>query len=100
MNAFYGTASEPRATSSPSWHVESDVTDLSAGLQTAQTGHAILGNFVGVSDGVTCKGIIYANAQLDFSRCAMAQPKPAFANRRRASLRWCVRLTRTHEGSK
>ena len=52
---------------SPSWHVESDVTDLSAGLQAAQTGHAILGNFVGVSGGVTYNGIIYANAQLDFS---------------------------------
>ena len=66
MNIYYGTTSEPRATLSPSWHVESDVTDLSAGLTTPQTGHAILGNFVGVSGGVTYNGIIYANAQLDF----------------------------------
>ena len=35
MNIYYGTTSEPRATLSPSWHVESDVTDLSAGLKTA-----------------------------------------------------------------
>ena len=66
MNIYYGTTSEPRATLSPSWHVESDVTDLSAGLKATQTGHAILGNFVGESGGVDYTGIIYANAQLDF----------------------------------
>ncbi len=66
MNIYYGTTSEPRATLSPSWHLESDVTDLSAGLKAAQTGHAILGNFVGVSGGVDYTGIIYANAKLDF----------------------------------
>jgi hypothetical protein len=66
MNIYYGTTSEPRATLSPSWHVESDVTDLSAGLAAPQTGHAILGNFVGISGGVTYNGVIYANAQLDF----------------------------------
>ncbi len=62
MNIYYGTTSEPRATLSPSWHVESDVTDLSAGLKTPQTGHAILGNTVDS----TFTSIIYANAQLDF----------------------------------
>ncbi len=62
MNIYYGTTSEPRAALSPSWHVESDVTDLSAGLTTPQTGHAILGNTVDS----TYTGIIYANAQLDF----------------------------------
>jgi hypothetical protein len=66
MNIYYGTTAEPRATLSPSWHVESDITDLSAGLKASQTGHAILGNFVGVSGGVTYNGIIYANAQIDF----------------------------------
>jgi hypothetical protein len=66
MNIYYGTTAEPRATLSPSWHVESDVTDLSAGLKAPQTGHAILGNFVGESGGVNYTGIIYANAQLDF----------------------------------
>ncbi len=66
MNIYYGTTAEPRATLSPSWHVESDITDLSAGLKASQTGHAILGNFVGVSNGVTYNGIIYANAQIDF----------------------------------
>jgi hypothetical protein len=66
VNLYFGTTAEPRATLSPSWHVESDVTDLSALLKTAQTGAANLGNFVGVSNGVTYDGIIYANAQLEF----------------------------------
>jgi hypothetical protein len=65
-NIYYGTTAEPRKTLSPSWHVESDVTDLSAIFKTAQTGEANLGNFVGVSGGVTYDGIIYANAALQF----------------------------------
>lgn len=66
VNLYFGTTAEPRATLSPSWHVESDVTDLSVLLKTAQSGIANIGNFVGVSDGVTYDGIIYANAQLEF----------------------------------
>ena len=62
MNIYYGTTAEPRATLSPSWHVESDITDLSAGLKAPQAGQAILGNIVNS----TYTGIIYANAQIDF----------------------------------
>lgn len=80
MNIYYGTTSEPRATLSPSWHVESDVTDLSAGLKAAQTGHAILGNFVGESGGVDYTGIIYANAQLDFYPADFRDPAPRVAD--------------------
>ena len=65
-NIYYGTTAEPRAALSPSWHVERDVTDLSAIFKTAQTGEANLGNFVGVYNGVTYNGIIYANAALEF----------------------------------
>lgn len=65
-NIFYGTTAEPRSTLSPSWHVERDVTDLSAIFKAAQSGQADLGNFVGVSGGVTYNGIIYANASLEF----------------------------------
>src|SRR6202012_5695418 len=61
MNIYYGTTSEPRAALSPSWHVESDVSDLSAGLKAPQSGHAILGNFVGVDSGVAVPGTTYAN---------------------------------------
>ena len=65
-NIYYGTTAEPRAALSPSWHVERDVTDLSAIFSAAQTGEANIGNFVGVSNGVTYNGIIYANAALEF----------------------------------
>jgi Peptide N-acetyl-beta-D-glucosaminyl asparaginase amidase A len=63
---YYGTTAEPRATLSPSWHLERDVTDLTSLFMSAQTGEANLGNFVGVYQGVTYNGIIYANAALEF----------------------------------
>jgi Peptide N-acetyl-beta-D-glucosaminyl asparaginase amidase A len=65
-NIYYGTTAEPRSTLSPSWHVERDVTDLSAIFKSDQTGEANIGNFVGVSGGVTYNGIIYASAALEF----------------------------------
>jgi hypothetical protein len=65
-NIYYGTTAEPRAILSPSWHVERDVTDLSSMFKSPQTGQADLGNFIGVSGGVTYNGIIYANAALEF----------------------------------
>jgi hypothetical protein len=65
-NIYYGTTAEPRSALSPSWHVEHDVTDLTAMFESAQTGEANIGNFVGVSGGVTYNGIIYANAALEF----------------------------------
>jgi hypothetical protein len=65
-NIYFGTTAEPRATLSPSWHVERDVTDLSAIFQSDQSGSAILGNFVGVYNGVTYDGIIYGDAALVF----------------------------------
>ena len=65
-NIYYGTTAEPRATLSPSWHVERDVTDLTPIFKTDQTGEANIGNFVGVYNGVDYNGIIYANAALEF----------------------------------
>jgi hypothetical protein len=73
-NIYYGTTAEPRATLSPSWHVERDVTDLSALFKTAGTGEANLGNFVGVSNGVTYNGIIYADAALEFYPASWEDP--------------------------
>ncbi len=61
-NIFYGTTAEPRAALSPSWHVERDVTDLSALFKTAQTGDAIIYN---IFNG-TYTGGIYGNATLQF----------------------------------
>jgi len=73
-NIYYGTTAEPRAALSPSWHVERDVTDLSVLFQKAQTGEANIGNFIGVSNGVTYNGIIYANAALEFYPASWQDP--------------------------
>ena len=75
-NIWYGTTAEPRTNLSPSWHVERDVTDLSAIFKSAQTGEANLGNFVGVYDGVDYNGIIYANAALEFYPADFRNPAP------------------------
>ncbi len=61
-NIFYGTTAEPRKALSPSWHVERDVTDLSAIFRTAQTGQAIIYN---IYDS-TYNGGIYSTAKLLF----------------------------------
>ncbi len=65
-NLYYGTTAEPSAAVSPSWHIERDVTHLSALFRARAAGEADLGNFVGVSGGVDYTGIIYANAELEF----------------------------------
>ncbi len=59
---FRGTTAEPSSSLSPSWHVESDATDLSALLNTSQPVVAHIDNLVNS----TYTGIIYANAELDF----------------------------------
>ena len=79
-NLYFGTTAEPRATLSPSWHVERDVTDLSALFHNKQVGQAILGNFVGTSGGVVYDGVIYANARLQFYPSNAANPAPAVPN--------------------
>jgi hypothetical protein len=61
-NIFYGTTAEPRSALSPSWHVERDVTDLSALFKTAQTGNAIIYNIFNS----TYNGGIYGTARLQF----------------------------------
>jgi hypothetical protein len=61
-NIYYGTTAEPRATLSPSWHVERDVTDLTPIFKSAETGQAVIYNIVNS----TYTGIIYATAKLYF----------------------------------
>lgn len=75
-NIYYGTTAEPSATVSPSWHVERDLTDLTAIFKTAQSGEADLGNFVGTSGGVVYNGIIYADAALEFYPASIFEPAP------------------------
>ncbi len=75
-NIFYGTTAEPRANLSPSWHVERDVTDLSALFRAPQAGQAILGNIVNG----TYTSIIYANAHLEFYPASYRNPAPYVAD--------------------
>ncbi len=71
-NIFYGTTAEPRATVSPSWHVERDVTDLSAIFKTTQAGQAIVYNIVNS----TYTGVIYGTAKLLFYPANWRNPAP------------------------
>ena len=72
-NIFYGTTAEPRSSLSPSWHVERDVTDLSAIFKTAQTGQAIVYNIFNS----TYNGDIFGTAKLDFYPANALNPAPA-----------------------
>jgi hypothetical protein len=69
-NIFYGTTAEPGSTLSPSWHVERDVTDLSALFSSPQQGEADIYNIVNS----TYTGIIYANAALEFYPASRKDP--------------------------
>ena len=65
-NIYFGTTQEPSASVSPSWHIERDLTDYGPLFAAAHDGQATLGNFVGVSDGVTYDGVIFGTATLAF----------------------------------
>lgn len=71
-NIYYGTTAEPRHNLSPSWHVERDVTDLSAIFSSAQTGEANIGNYYSSY----YNGIIYSSAALEFYPANPANPAP------------------------
>lgn len=45
VNVLFGTTSEPRATVAPAWHVERDLTDDTALLESAQAGHVLIANY-------------------------------------------------------
>jgi hypothetical protein len=72
-NIYYGTTSEPSPTLAPSWHVERDVTNLSAIFKSPQTGEANIGNTVNS----TYTGIIYSSAALEFYPASFKDPAPA-----------------------
>jgi hypothetical protein len=73
VNIFYGITAEPGSALSPSWHIERDLTDLSALLKTSQTGLASIGNIVNS----TYTGIIYASASLEFYPATRRDLPPA-----------------------
>ena len=69
---YFGTTAEPSANRAPSWHVERDVTDLSAVLGAPSTGEVVLGNIVNS----TYTGIITASGKLDFYPANTTFPAP------------------------
>jgi hypothetical protein len=62
VNVYFGTTMEPGSATPRAWHVERDVTDVSALLRSAQAGEAILGNVVDS----TYTGRIFGTASLVF----------------------------------
>lgn len=76
VNIYFGTTAEPRAALSPSWHIEMDVTDLSAIFKTPQTGIASIQNIVNS----TYTGVIYASAKLLFYPVNAANPAAGAPN--------------------
>ena len=72
VNIYAGTTAEPSPTYSPGWHVERDVTDLSAALRTAQPGNAVLYNIYNS----TYNGSISGSAELDFYPATRQNPAP------------------------
>ncbi len=75
-NIFFGTTAEPGATLSPSWHVESDLTDYSPLFTIAQSGSVYLGNTVNS----TYTSIQTASATLEFYPLAYHQTAPLTAS--------------------
>jgi hypothetical protein len=74
---YFGTTAEPTPSLSPRWHVERDVTDLSALFRTATTGQISLGNCY-------CKpnytGILFGTAYVQFYPPDAKYPAPVVAD--------------------
>jgi peptide N-acetyl-beta-D-glucosaminyl asparaginase amidase A len=75
-NVYFGTTAEPSANRGPSWHVERDVTGLSAILRAPSTGEVVLGNVVDS----TYTGVITASGKLQFYPANAANPAAAVAD--------------------
>ncbi|HEU4857132.1 MAG TPA: peptide-N4-asparagine amidase [Rhodanobacteraceae bacterium] len=71
-NVYFGTTQEPSTARSPGWHVERDVTDLSALLASAHPGNAALYNIYNS----TYNGSITGSAELDFYPATPEFPAP------------------------
>src|SRR5450755_4043774 len=76
VNVYFGTTSEPQATITRSWHVESDVTDYSSVFAVPQPGSIYLGNTVDA----TFTSILSANASLEFYPLVHHHPAPRTAD--------------------
>ena len=77
-NIYFGTTAEPLATQTATWHVERDVTDLSALLRTAQPGEVEIFNIVSTSLGLN--GVLGGSSDLVFYTTDFANPAPPTAD--------------------
>ena len=75
-NLYFGTTAEPSRTVSPSWHIESDLTDYSPLFQSPQGGMVQLDNLV--ND--TFTGILSGAAELRFYPVARRADPPVTAD--------------------
>lgn len=76
-NIFFGSTPEPRSSLSPSWHVERNITDLSALLKTSQPVVLSLYNVYGEDGGTDYNGSITGSAELEFYPANFRNPAPA-----------------------
>jgi hypothetical protein len=76
VNVYFGTTSEPSGKVARSWHIERDLTDYSALLNTAQNGRVDLGNLVNS----TFTSTLFGTATLQFYPLAHHQDAPHTAD--------------------
>ncbi len=69
---LFGTTAEPRAALAPSWHVERDITDDTAMLETPQSGYVLIANY----QDSTYTSTITANARVLFYPATSKFPAP------------------------
>ena len=76
VNVYFGTTSEPSGAVARSWHIERDLTDYSALLNTTQNGRVDLGNLVNS----TFTSTLFGTATLEFYPLAHHQEAPRTAD--------------------
>jgi hypothetical protein len=76
VNVYFGTTSEPSGAVARSWHIERDLTDYSALLNTTQNGRVDLGNLVNS----TFTSTLFGTATLQFYPQAHHQDAPHTAD--------------------
>lgn len=73
---YFGTTAEPSRTVERTWHVERDLTDLSALFTMPQSGQISIGNVVDT----TYTGVLFAKAKLQFYPASTTAPAPVVAD--------------------
>src|SRR5712671_2630817 len=76
VNVYFGTTAEPSRTIGRAWHIERDLTEYSALLQSASSGRAELGNIVNE----TYTSTLFGTAQLAFYPAASDDEAESAAN--------------------